>query len=124
MAFSIAKTANWLHQVHRSRAVIGWWPDQFALEDERTAYKVQDALLKKLVLRSPIKPSFKKDVNFSERELQVLHLICEENTNAEIGKAIFLSPRSVEGIRQRLIEKTGVKNTVGLVIWAVRNGVV
>jgi 2-keto-4-pentenoate hydratase len=48
MAFSIAKVANWLHQVHRSRAVVGWWPEQFALEDERTAYKVQDALLKKL----------------------------------------------------------------------------
>ena len=85
---------------------------------------VNKALLKKLVLRSPIKPSFKTDIAFSERELQVLHLICEENTNAEIGKAIFLSPRSVEGIRQRLIEKTGVKNTAGLVIWAVRNGVV
>ena len=49
MAFSIAKTANWLHQVHRSRAVVGWWPEQFALEDERTAYKVQDALLNKLI---------------------------------------------------------------------------
>ena len=51
MAFSIAKAANWLHQVHRSRAVVGWWPEQFAIEDERTAYKVQDALLKKLVPR-------------------------------------------------------------------------
>src|SRR3981081_3304326 len=49
MAFSIAKAANWLHQVHRSRAIVGWWPEQFALEDERIAYKVQDALLKKLV---------------------------------------------------------------------------
>ena len=49
MAFSIAKTANWLHQVHRSRAVVGCWPEQFTIEDERTAYKVQDALLKKLV---------------------------------------------------------------------------
>lgn len=85
---------------------------------------VNKALLKKLVLRSPVKPSFKQHVEFSERELQVLHLICEEHTNAEIGKAIFLSPRSVEGIRQRLIEKTGVRNTAGLVIWAVRNGVV
>ena len=85
---------------------------------------VNKALLKKLVLRSPIKPSFKQNVEFSERELQVLHLICEEHTNAEIGKTIFLSPRSVEGIRQRLIEKTGVRNTAGLVIWAVKNGVV
>ena len=85
---------------------------------------VNKALLKRLVLRSPLKPSFKQNVEFSERELQVLHLIAEENTNAEIGKTIFLSPRSVEGIRQRLIEKTGVRNTAGLVIWAVRNGVV
>ena len=37
MAFSIAKAANWLHQVHRAQAVVGWWPDQFAIEDERTA---------------------------------------------------------------------------------------
>ena len=69
---------------------------------------VNKALLKKLVLRSPLKPSFKQNVEFSERELQVLHLIAEENTNAEIGKTIFLSPRSVEGIRQRLIEKTEI----------------
>ena len=49
MAFSIAKVANWLHQVDKARAVVGWWPTQFAIEDERTAYKVQDAFLKKLV---------------------------------------------------------------------------
>jgi 2-oxo-3-hexenedioate decarboxylase/2-keto-4-pentenoate hydratase len=49
MAFSISKAANWLHQVHRARAVVGWWPEQHATTDERTAYKVQDALLKKLV---------------------------------------------------------------------------
>lgn len=85
---------------------------------------VNKALLKRLVLRSPAKPSFRPQVEFTERELQVLHLICEEKTNAEIGKTIFLSPRSVEGIRQRLIDKTGARNTVGLVIWAVRNGII
>lgn len=54
----------------------------------------------------------------------MLHLICEEKTNIEIGKVIFLSPRSVGGIRQRLIEKAGVRNTAGLVIFAVKNGIV
>lgn len=49
MAFSVSKAANWLHQVHRARAVVGWWPEQYATKDERTAYRVQDALLKKLV---------------------------------------------------------------------------
>jgi DNA-binding NarL/FixJ family response regulator len=58
----------------------------------------------------------------TERELQVLKLICEEKTASEIAKEIFLSPRSVEGIRQRLIEKVGVRNTAGLVMFATKNG--
>jgi DNA-binding NarL/FixJ family response regulator len=85
---------------------------------------VNKALLKKLVIRSNIKPSFKENIEFTERELEVLKLICEEKTAAEIAKEIFLSPRSVEGIRQRLIEKVGVRNTAGLVMFAVKNGVV
>jgi DNA-binding NarL/FixJ family response regulator len=85
---------------------------------------VNKALLRKLTIKGQVKPNFRQDVEFTERELQVLQLICEEKTNAEIGKAIFLSPRSVEGIRQRLIEKTGVRNTAGLVIFAVKNGIV
>ena len=85
---------------------------------------VNKALLKKLVLRPNIKPSFNQDVEFTERELEVLKLICEEKTAAEIAKEIFLSPRSVEGIRQRLIDKVGVRNTAGLVMFAVKNGIV
>jgi DNA-binding NarL/FixJ family response regulator len=83
---------------------------------------VNKALLKKLVLKNNLKPSFNQNVDLSERELQVLKLICEEKTAAEIGKEIFLSPRSVEGIRQRLIEKIGVRNTAGIVMFAVKNG--
>ena len=49
MAFSVAKAASWIHAVHKSRAVVGWWPAQYTIDDERTAYKVQDAVLKKLV---------------------------------------------------------------------------
>ena len=83
---------------------------------------VNKALLKKLVLKNNIKPSFNENVDLSERELEVLKLICEEKTAAEIAKQIFLSPRSVEGIRQRLIEKIGVRNTAGIVMFAVKNG--
>ena len=85
---------------------------------------VNKALLKKLVLKGNIKPSFNQDVELTERELEVLKLICEEKTAAEIGREIFLSPRSVEGIRQRLIEKVGVRNTAGLVMFAIKNGIV
>lgn len=85
---------------------------------------VNKALLKKLVLKNNFKPSFNQNVELTERELEVLKLICEEKTAAEIGKEIFLSPRSVEGIRQRLIEKVGVRNTAGLVMFAVKNNIV
>jgi len=85
---------------------------------------VNKALLKKLVLKTNMNPSFNQDVEFTERELEVLKLICEEKTAAEIGKEIFLSPRSIEGIRQRLIEKIGVRNTAGLVMFAVKSGIV
>lgn len=85
---------------------------------------VNKALLKKLVIKSNFKPSFNQDIDFTERELEVLKLICEEKTAAEIAKQIFLSPRSVEGIRQRLIEKVGVRNTAGLVMFAIKNGIV
>ena len=85
---------------------------------------VNKALLKKLVTKSNFKPSFKQDVDLTEREMEVLKLICEEKTAAEIAKEIFLSPRSVEGIRQRLIDKIGVRNTAGLVMFAVKNQLV
>jgi DNA-binding NarL/FixJ family response regulator len=85
---------------------------------------VNKALLKKLVIKQNLKPSFNQNVEFTERELEVLKLICEEKTAAEIGKEIFLSPRSVEGIRQRLIEKVGVRNTAGLVMFAIKNGII
>ena len=85
---------------------------------------VNKALLKKLVLKNNLKPSFNQNVELTERELEVLKLICEEKTAAEIGKEIFLSPRSVEGIRQRLVEKVGVRNSAGLVMFAVKGGLV
>jgi len=85
---------------------------------------VNKALLKKLVLKGNIKPSFNQNVELTERELEVLKMVCEEKTATEIGKEIFLSPRSVEGIRQRLIEKIGVRNTAGLVMFAYKSGIV
>ena len=85
---------------------------------------VSHALIKKLLLKRNLKLSFDQQIEFSERELEVLMMICKEKTASEIGAEIFLSPRSVEGIRQRLIDKVGVRSTAGLVIFAVKNGIV
>lgn len=59
-------------------------------------------------------------VNLTKRELQILKLICQELSNGEIAEMLFLSPRTVEGHRNKLLTKTGSKNTVGLVLFAVK----
>lgn len=51
MTLNVTKVASWLHSVDKSRAVVGWWPAQFATDDERLAYKVQDAFLKKQIAK-------------------------------------------------------------------------
>jgi len=85
---------------------------------------VTKALLKKLTFKGPFKLLRDQTIEFSERELDVLKMICAEKTATEIGTELFLSPRSVEGIKMRMIEKTGVRNTAGLVMFAIKNGVV
>jgi DNA-binding NarL/FixJ family response regulator len=72
---------------------------------------VNKALLKKVVHKNHLKPVFNKDIQLTSREIEVL-------------KLIFLSPRTVEGIRTKLLEKIGVKNTAGLVMYAVKHGIV
>ncbi len=85
---------------------------------------VNKAMLKKIVTHKQFKPTFKNEIQLTDRELEILHLICEEHTAPEIAKMVYLSPRTVEGIRGKLIEKIGVKNTAGLVMYAVRNGLI
>lgn len=63
-------------------------------------------------------------VELNEREIEVLRLVCQECSNQEIADKIFLSVRTVEGYRARLFEKTGSKNLVGLVIFAIKRGII
>ncbi len=63
-------------------------------------------------------------VDLNDREIEVLRLVCQECSNQEIADKIFLSVRTVEGYRARLFEKTGSKNLVGLVIFAIKRGII
>lgn len=60
----------------------------------------------------------------TKREKEILQLIAEEMTNNEIGEKLFISPRTVDTHRRNLLQKLGVKNTAGLVKFAVQNGLV
>lgn len=63
-------------------------------------------------------------VDFSSREIEILHLIAEGLTNNEMSDKLFISKRTIEGHRQSLIEKTGSRNTAALIRFAVLNGIV
>ena len=58
----------------------------------------------------------------TERELDVLKLICQELTTTEIAGKLFLSPRTVEGHRNNILQKTGARNTAGIVVYALSKG--
>jgi DNA-binding NarL/FixJ family response regulator len=60
----------------------------------------------------------------SEKETEVLRLLCKGLSNAEISDKLFISVRTVEGYRNKLLQKTGSSNVLNLVIFAVKNKLV
>jgi DNA-binding NarL/FixJ family response regulator len=60
-------------------------------------------------------------VQITERELEVLELILKEHTNQEIAEKLFISVRTVDAHRRNLLQKTGARNTAGLVRYALEN---
>lgn len=59
-------------------------------------------------------------IDLTDREREVLRLICKEYTNNEMADNLNISVRTVEGHRNNLLAKTGCKNTAGLVVFAIR----
>src|SRR3984893_5383149 len=64
------------------------------------------------------------DISLTEKELTVLKLMCEEKTTKEIADIVDISPRTVQAIRDKLKVKTGAKSMAGLVMYAVKNGII
>jgi DNA-binding NarL/FixJ family response regulator len=75
-------------------------------------------VLKNLNKKEKAEAVFNPD--FTERELQILELICKEYSNSEIAEACDISIRTAEGYRQKLVEKSGAKNIAGLVVLALK----
>lgn len=63
-------------------------------------------------------------ITLTTREIEVMNLICQELTALEIAEKLFISVRTVDGHRNNLLEKTGARNTAGLVIFAIKNNLV
>jgi DNA-binding NarL/FixJ family response regulator len=82
---------------------------------------VNQAVLLKLQRKRKIRQAYPQTVRFTEKEMRILQLIADDKTTEEIAESVFLSPRTVETIRQQMKLKAGVKTIAGLVMYATRN---
>lgn len=82
---------------------------------------VNKAVLSKLQTKKQVRQFYPNPVKFSEKELNILKLLAEDKTTEEISKEVFLSPRTIETIRQSMKTKVGAKTIAGLIMYGMRN---
>ncbi len=82
----------------------------------------QTELIRKQVSEKNPRPTL-FTTELSTREIEVLKLICLQNTAKEISSILFISPKTVEGHKNNIFIKTGAKNIAGLVIYAIQNNI-
>jgi len=98
------------------KAILACMNDDFYFND-----LVNAAVLLKLQHKKTIKRFYPTPVKFNEKEMKILKLISEDKTTEEISEEVFLSPRTVETIRQNMKTKAGAKTIAGLIMYAMRN---
>ncbi|MGV3530504.1 MAG: response regulator [Flavisolibacter sp.] len=98
------------------QAILTCMNDDFYFND-----LVNKAVLLKLQHKKSVRQYYPTPVKFSEKEMKILKAIAEDKTTEEISKDVFLSPRTIETIRQNMKQKVGAKTIAGLVMYAMRN---
>lgn len=85
---------------------------------------VASALRKNFNDKKHTKNPLLKSTELSDREKDIVRLLCQELTNKEIGDRLGLSERTVENHRYRILEKLNLKSTIGLVRYAYESGII
>ena len=82
------------------------------------------ALIDGLRIKRQAEAALPTDAKLTDKEVTILRMICEEKSTKEIADLVDLSPRTVEAIRDKLKVKTGAKSLAGLVMYAVKSGII
>lgn len=77
-----------------------------------------------LTMPDPLHYKNPQDLKFSMRDIEILNMVAAGHTTQEIADHLFCSRRTVENHRQMLIDKTGSRNGVSLVRYAMLNGII
>jgi len=64
----------------------------------------------------------KKSIYFNEKEIQLINHLCEELNSDEIAKTMFLSKKTIDGLRLKIKSELNVRNSIGIVKYAIKNG--
>lgn len=93
------------------------------VHEEKTYYcHHTSAKLARMLASSKFNPFKKSEIpEFTEKEMEVIQMICQEFSSKEIAAKMFLSTRTIEGYREKIQEKMDVKNVVGIVVYAIKN---
>ncbi|MEQ8906319.1 response regulator transcription factor [Ekhidna sp.] len=62
--------------------------------------------------------------DLTKREVDVLRLVCQQKTTGEIAEELFISSKTVDGHRNNLLQKTHSRNVAGLVLYAIKKGLI
>lgn len=87
------------------------------------SYFSQDILFK-ILQKGSTKKSVSRSSELTEREKEVLYLICKGLSNQEIANTLLLSKRTIDKHRENLLLKTESNNTASLVIYAIKHGII
>lgn len=85
--------------------------------------QVSESLITSIFFKSKNQHDQQSD-QISKREKEILYLICKEYTTKEIASSLYLSEKTVDWHRLHLLQKTNSKNTAGLVMFAIKNGLI
>ena len=91
--------------------------------DEKGFYYTEDvtkAMIKGIKNTHKVKHSL-TSTSLTERELKIIQLICKQYSFKEIADLLVLSPRTIETHKEHILVKTGSKNIVGIVLYAVEH---
>ena len=81
-------------------------------------------LLATMIVRSKFSPYTQPQIVLNDREKTIIQMICQQQTTQQIADKIYLSKRTVEGYRVKILEKIQAKNIAGVVIFALKNNII
>ena len=76
-----------------------------------------------LIINNEVSPTFNTQV-LSAQEIKVVRLICEEKTSQEIADLLFISKKTVESHRDRILQKIKARNMIGIAMYAIKHNII